>query len=79
MGGPENERRVRFFLALVLLFLWMHYTAAPPVLMQPKKDPKFMYFFVTATTFLTVLARRTRLKTRVRYFHSSHSLAVGLA
>ncbi len=31
-----------------------------------------MYFFVTATAFLTVLVRLTRLKARVTHLHSSH-------
>ncbi len=78
MGGPENEWWDCIFLALVLLFLWMHYSAALPSALAPKKDPKFLYFFVTATAFLTVLLCLTRPQARVTHLHSSHSLAVGL-
>ena len=63
------------FTTLVLLFLWMqllHCSAFYSCI--PKKDLKFLYFFVTATAFLTVLVRLTRLKVRVTRLHSSHVL-----
>ncbi len=39
MGSPENERWACFFLAVVLLFLWMHYSAAarPSALAPPRR------------------------------------------
>ena len=40
----------------------------------PKKDPKFLYFFITATTFLAVLTRPSHPKAQVTHFRRSHSL-----
>ena len=44
----------------------------------PKKDPKSLYFFVTATAFLTVLVRLTRPKARLTHLITSPSLALDL-
>ena len=55
----------------------MHNSAALLSALAPPRiisNPKFLYFFVTATAFLTVLMR---LKARVTHLHGSHSLTVG--
>ena len=53
------------FVSFLLLFFFSSGCITPLLcllLLHPKKDAKFLYFFVTATMFLTFLVRLTRLQ-----------------
>ena len=45
MSGPENERFVCFFLAVVLLFLWMHYSDVLASALAPQEGSKVSVHF----------------------------------
>ncbi len=78
MGCSENERWICSFLSFRSSFpLDALLRCSAFCSCTLKKDPKFLYFFVSATA-LTVLVRLTRPKARLTHLNSSQSLAVGL-